>query len=186
MGKADIENAVSEAIERHMQGGVIMLQLPAEEYFESNAASVRELTRRNFEGVYVSFRWPYRNIASMLEQRGADAKRILFVDTAPGGNGGRCVHISEKIEVDELIKAINLSLPRIRSAKKFIFIDSVAAIALRNPLSETMRFFEFLSRTVKRHDTPEVLLIFNITRDGAARNFIRDSVIRVDETIEVE
>jgi KaiC/GvpD/RAD55 family RecA-like ATPase len=185
MTKADSENRVSEAIERHMQGGVIMLQLPAEEHFESSAVSVRELTKRSFEGVYVSFRWPYKNISSMLEQKGADLRKILFVDAAPGDDAGRCVHISGSIGVDELIRAINTSLPRIKSAKKFIFIDSMSAIALRNPLSETMRFFEFLSRTVKRHDTPELLLIFNISKDGTARDFIRDSVIRVDETVEV-
>lgn len=185
MAKPGIENALSEAIERHMQGGVIMLQVPEEGYSESGAASMKELTRRSFEGVYVSFRQPHRNIASILERKGADTGKIFFVDAAPGGDGDRCVHISESIGIDELIGAINASLPRIKAAKRFIFIDSMSAIALRNPLSETMRFFEFLSRTVKRHDTPELLLVFNITGDGAAKAFIHDSVIRVDETVEI-
>lgn len=185
MAKADMENAVSEAIERHMQGGVIMMELPTEEHSEANATYVVALTKRSFEGVYISFRQPYKNISSMLKQKGADIGKLVFIDSVPGHNGERCVHISGKIGVDELIGAINASLPSLKSSKKFIYIDSVGAIALHNQLSETMRLFEFLARTVRKHDTPDVLLIFNITKETARQDFITDSVIKVDEVVDI-
>jgi KaiC/GvpD/RAD55 family RecA-like ATPase len=185
MAKADMESAVSEAIDRHMQGGVIMLELPTQEYYEANAASVVALTRKSFEGIYVSLQQPYKNAYSMLKQKGADAGRVVFIDAVPGQEVSRCVHISGKIEVGELISAINDALPDLRSSKRFIFIDSMAAITSHNQLSETMRLFEFLARAVRKNDTPELLLIFNVTREDSREEFIRDSVIKVDEVVKV-
>ncbi len=185
MAKAKMENAVSELVERHMQGGVIMMELPADEYFEASATSVVALTKRGFDGIYVSFRQPYKESLAMLKKRGADSAKLFFIDKMAGEDGGRCVHIAARIAVDEFVRAINTSLPNLKSSKKFIYIDSVAAITTRNSLSETMRLFEFLSRTVRKHDTPEMLLIFNVTRESAAQDFIRNTVIKVDEILNI-
>jgi KaiC/GvpD/RAD55 family RecA-like ATPase len=185
MTKAQMESAVSELVERHMQGGVIMVELPAEEYFETSAASVVALTKRSFDGLYVSFKQPYKDSLAMLKKRGADSDKLFFIDTEAGQDGGKCIHIGGKISVDEFVRAINTALSKLKSSKKFIYIDSMAAITSRNPLSETMRLFEFLSRTVRKHDTPELLLVFNVTKESAAQDFIRNSVIKVDEVLSV-
>jgi KaiC/GvpD/RAD55 family RecA-like ATPase len=95
----------------------------------------------------------------------------------------KCVHISEDIDIDDLVRAIYTSLPKLKGSKKFIFIDSLTTISLYKPLSETMRFSEFLIRTVKKAETESITLIFNVAKDLAQEKFIKDIALHVDEII---
>jgi len=189
MVKETIKKSLDEVIKRHRRGTVIMMELPTENYFEANSASVKLLTSKGFEGIYISFQRPFRNISSLLTQQGININKILFVDVATAfgremqEKNPRCIHISSSIDIDELVRAIYISLPKLKSKKRFIFIDSLTTIALYKPLSETMRFSEFLIRTVKKHKIEDVILIFNVAKDLAQKKFIRDVAIHVDEVI---
>ena len=47
------------------------------------------------------------------------------------------------IDINELVRAIYTSMPRLTTKNKFVFIDSISTITLHKPLSETLRFSEF-------------------------------------------
>jgi KaiC/GvpD/RAD55 family RecA-like ATPase len=166
------------------------MELPAEQYFEANVSSVKTLTGNGFEGVYVSFQRPFNNISSLLKQQGININKLFFVDVATAFGGElqekslRCIHISQSIDIDELVRAIYTSLDGLKGKKKFIFIDSLTTLALYKPLSETMRFSEFLMLTAKKHKE-KVLLVFNVAKDLAQKKFIKDVALHVDEVISI-
>ena len=178
---------LSEALKKHKQGAIVMMELPAESYFESNIASIKLLTSKGLGGVYISFQRPYKNIFSLLKQKGIKPNNLIFIDaaTAVGGEAreseGRCVHISPDIDIDELVRAIYTSLPKLKNKKKFVFIDSLTTIALYKPLSEILRFSEFLMRMVRNREIDNV--IFNVAKDLAQKKFIQDIAIKADEVI---
>lgn len=165
-----------------------MMEIPAESYFESNSASVKALTSKGFDGIYISFQRPFKNISSLFAEKGIDIDKLLFIDVASSlsretqERDPRCVHISPDINIDELVRAIYTSLPKLKSKKRFIFIDSLTTISLYKPLSETMRFSEFLIRTVKK-EAYNISLVFNVAKDLAQRKFIKDIALQVDEII---
>ena len=192
MTKQIIKNSLSAAIKRHKEGAVIMMELPAESYLEANLVSVELLTRLGFEGVYVSFHRPFNNIFSLLKARGINVNKLLFIDVATAfaeekqEKNPRCIHISPSIDIDELVRTIYTSISKLKSKKRFVFIDSMTTITLYKPLSETMRFSEFLFRTVKKHEVEDVVLIFNVAKGLAQKKFIKDIALHVDEVIGVK
>ena len=192
MLKQTIEKSLAAALKKHKEGAVIMMELPAESYFEANSASVKLLTSSGFEGVYVSFHRPFNNIFSLLKQQKINVNKLLFIDVATAFGGEvqeknpRCFHISPAIDIDELVRAIYTSISNLKGSNRFVFIDSLTTITLYKPLSEVMRFSEFLVRTVKKHEAGDVVLIINVAKDLAQKKFIRDIAIQVDEVISVK
>ncbi len=166
----------------------IMLELPEESYFEQNYRTIKELQKQGYQGVYVSFHRPFGSISSLLKNQGIDLKKIIFIDVAAAltkesqDKNERCIHISKDIDVDELVKAIYTSLDKIKG-KKFIFIDSLTTLTLYKPLSETLRFSEFLMRTVENEK--DVKLIFNVAKNLAQKKFIQDVALKIDSVIKV-
>ena len=186
--KVSIEHAIQ--IDKH--GVIIMIELPINAYFEMNSSTIKLLTDQGFQGIYISFQRPFKNIFSLFESEGIDTSTLLFIDAATALSGEkqhedpRCVPISPELDIDELVKAIYLSLPRLKSQKKFIFIDSLTTISLYKPLSQIMRFSEFLMRTVRKENEENVILIFNVAKDLAQKKFIRDVAFHVDQVISVD
>ncbi len=188
MPRKSIKRSLGDVIKKHKEGAVIMMELPAEAYFETGSSSVKLMTKKGFDGIYISFQRPFENISSLFSDQKIDLKKVLFIDTATSlvsevqGKNPRCIHISRDICIDDLVRAIYTFLPKLKSRKKFIFIDSLTTITLYKPLSETMRFSEFLIRAIRKD---QIFLIFNVARELAQRKFIRDIALRVDEIIGV-
>jgi len=183
------ENELETALARHDKGAVIMLELPAENYFEANASSVKFLTTNGYEGVYVSFNRPFKNISSLLEWHGIDINRLFIVDGAIAFSGEtqeknpRCINISSKVDIDEMVQVICASLSKLKSEKKFVFVDSLTTMGLYKPLSDMKKFSEFLVRAVKKHKIGNVTFLFNIAEDPSQKRFIKDMDPYTDEFI---
>lgn len=188
MGR-NIGKLLSDAMERHPDGGVFLIELPAESYFEAGSESLRFLIGNGMEGDYVSFQRPSENVSELLEKGGINVSKIIFIDVASGlggkkeRSGARCVHIGEGIEIDELSRAVYTTLPKLKG-KKFIYIDSLTTIALHKPLSEMMRLFEFLVMETRK--AKGTVLIINVARELAQKKFIEDVAVHADEIISVD
>jgi KaiC/GvpD/RAD55 family RecA-like ATPase len=189
MVEEDTKKSLASVIKEYKKEAVIMMELPTESYFDSNSASVKLLIDEEFEGIYISFQRPFKNIYSLFNQQGISVDKLFFIDvaTALGGEAqeedSKCIHISPAIDIDELVRAIYNSIPKLKSKKKFIFIDSLTTITLYKPLSEVMRFSEFLVRTVRKNEIDSIFLIFNVAKDLAQKKFIKDIALHVDEII---
>lgn len=192
MEKKTIEQELLHVLHNHEKGTVVMAELPEETYLDATIASLKELLHDGFEGVYISFQRPFDNISRIFEQQGIDINKLLVIDVASAlakqtkTTHARCVHIANKIDINELVRAIYTSLPRLSSAKKFVYVDSISTISLHKPLSETLRFSEFLMRTMhKTSVSGSTFLIFNVAKGLSQKKFIRDIALRVGETIRV-
>jgi KaiC/GvpD/RAD55 family RecA-like ATPase len=190
-----VENHTQEllgALRRHENGSVIMTELPSDTYMMVASSSLRALLEDGFEGVYISFQRPFSNLVSVLKDHDVNVEKLIVVDVASAiaqeerAVHDRCVHISEQIDINELVRAIYTSLPRLSRGKRFVFIDSISTISLHKPLSETLRFSEFLMRTVKKASSSDVThLIFNVAQGLSQKKFIKDIALKVHETIRV-
>lgn len=184
--KDSLERCVTE-----YQKAIIMMELPSDDYANAATTAVKCLIEQGYEGIYVTFQRPYQNMAALFEQKNVDIDKIWFIDAATEMSDKnlvfeeKCIHISPEIDVDDLVRAIYLTLPKLKSSKKFVFIDSLTTIGLYKPLSEVLRLSEFLIRTVKRHDAENVVLLFNVAKDLAQKRFIKDIALHVDEVVSV-
>lgn len=189
-----MENGIGSALEKCVGNSIIMAELPETNYFEACTGIVRTLTEKGYGGVYVSFQRPFNNITNMLAKNKINTSGMLFVDVASATINERsackkskkCVPISEEMDIDEIVRAIYTSLPKLKNGNRFIFIDSVTTLTLHKPLSESMRFFEFLMREVRKHGEKEnVVLVLNVAKNLAEKKFIRDIALDVDGVVKV-
>src|SRR3989344_3660084 len=183
-----LELAINEIL-KTKKGTSIVLEIDTKSYLEINIKTIQKLKKQGLSSVYVSMQRPFKNISSLLKKQGIDLNKLIFIDVASAVSKETpkqckgCVHISPKLDIDELIKAIYTSLDQMKG-KKFIFIDSLTTFALHKPISETLRFFEFLMRRVK--DGKDIALILNAAKDLSHKKFIQDVVVHADKTIEVK
>lgn len=183
-----IHEAMLDIIRTETKGTIIMAELPTENYFEASSSCVKALIDHAYGGVYISFQRPFPHIKESLQEKGINTDKLLFIDVATAfakgkiTNDPQCTHISQAIDVNELVRAIYLALEQLEQKEKFIFIDSISTITLFKPLSETLRFSEFLIRTTKKYKDP-VHLIFNVAKELSQKKFIKDIALRVNKII---
>ena len=192
MLRDETKKALEKTIQTDKQRTIIMIEHPIKSYFEMNSSTVKLLTSKGFQGVYISFQRPYKNVTSLFKRDEIDIDKLLFIDAAtvlsgePQDENIHCTPLlSPSIELDELVKAIYTSLQKLDSKNKFIFIDSLTTITLYKPLSQIMKFSEFLVYTVQKVKDENIILIFNVAKDLAQKKFIRDVAFRVDQVISV-
>ena len=179
-------------LQSYRKGVIVMVESPTDTYFEINLSIIKLLMNKGFQGIYISFQRPFKNVSSIFKTKGININELLFIDTATAFSGEQqhddmhCINVSQALDIDELVKAIYTSMPKLNSQKKFIFIDSLTTIALYKPFSEIMRFSEFLMGTVRKVDVGNIILIFNVAKDLAQKKFIRDVAFRVDRVITVD
>ena len=185
-----LELAINEILKTG-KGTSLVLEIDTKSYLEANIKTIKELQKKGLSGVYVNVQRPFKNISSLLEKEGIDIDKLIFIDVASAisketqENNNRCVHISPELDVDELVKVIYTSAEKLKG-KRFIFIDSLTTFALYKPISETLRFSEFLMRMVKDEKDIILILIFNVVKDLSHKKFIQDVVLHADKTIEVK
>ena len=185
-----IDQSLVNIMNKHKQGIVIMTELPSENYFDIASACVKKMIDDGYAGLYISFQRPFNNLITSLKRRGVNTDKLLFVDVASSlandsqSDHSQVIHVSEKLDINELVRVINSSLPSIPTKQKFIYVDSLSTITLHKPLSETLRFSEFLIRTTKNTSVDEaVFLIFNVSKDLSQKRFIKDIALRVNEVV---
>ena len=184
-----IKERISKAVENSEKGTVLMLELPTEGYFDACSATVRLLESMGYEGVYLSFQRPFKNVSALLLKCGVNIDKLLFVDLASGVSDGfrevnsRCIYVDDFRDIDEIVHAIYTSLSQLSGKKQYVFIDSLTTLALYLPLSEMMRFSEFLQHTIRNGGKMRKDLIFNVAQDLRQKKFIKDIAMTVDEVI---
>ncbi len=181
----------SKSIKSNKKNSVVMLELPTDYYLNNIIESVKQLTDEGYGGVYISFQRPFVNVLSLFEENGVDLKDLFFVDIPTkkidfeGTDNSKCINISPKFDIDELVKATYESLEKVKSEKVFVYIDSLTTISLFKPLSEIARYSEFLVREIKDEKFEKSVLVLNVSKDLAEKEFIRDIAIHADKVIEV-
>jgi uncharacterized protein YerC len=167
---------------------IVMREVPEDRYLEANSASIKELVANGYSGVYLSFQRPFTNLATHFKKKGIPLGKLAFIDgissraEMPVPDAG-CIMLPPDPDIDEIINAIVTSLHHLESDTCFVFVDSLTTITLYKPLSEVLRFAEFLTHTVKTSPGKSVLLIFNVGKAQAQKRFIRDVAMRVDEIL---
>ena len=168
------------------KGSVILLESPAEGYFEVNLESVRFLLDDGYEGVYMSFQRPFNNLVSNFERCGIDTNKLLIVDGATVFCGGalekdpRCVEVSDNMDFSDLVKAVYNSLLRLKGEKRFVFVDSLSTMALYKPVPEALKFCDALISDAKDERFEEVTFLFNVAKDLANTCYIDDIAMYAD------
>ncbi|UCB59139.1 MAG: hypothetical protein JSV67_02230 [Thermoplasmatales archaeon] len=168
---------------------IVMIESPSDNYLDANISSIKTMIDNGFEGVYLSFQRPFKNIFSLFEREGINLDKIYVVDFATAfcksdqELNPRCVNINSGFEFEEMIKIICLTLERLTQEKRFVFVDSISTYALHENLDDISRFPESLINAIKNRKIDDVTLIFNIANDIAKKRYVENINLYANEHI---
>jgi archaellum biogenesis ATPase FlaH len=147
------------------------------------------LLNKNFEGTYVSFQRPFNNICSLFKHNNINLNKVLVVDAASALCGemqeynNRCVSLSDNLEIEEIVKVIYLSLLRLESENKFVFVDSLSTLALHENLSDSLKFPKSLINKIRQNHLENVVFIFNVADDIFSKRYAENILSYADQCI---
>jgi hypothetical protein len=168
---------------------VVVIESPAENYLQANVSSVKSMLDNGFEGVYLSFQRPFKNISYLFEKEGIELGRLFIIDFATVFSNSdqefnqRCVNVSPGVTVEEMINTICSSLEKLSQDKRFVFVDSLSTLALHEEFSETMKFPERLINTIRGRNINDVTFVFNIADDLARQRYMKNVDVYANEHI---
>ena len=122
-------NMFIEKINNYEDGATFLLKLPVEEYFYTNNNLVKSLLYKNYQGIYISFQRPLKNILNSFKQNNIDCKKIKIIDYASedmliNDYNDNYTKIST-LNINIILKDIIDNLTKIKTKNKFILIDSL-------------------------------------------------------------
>jgi KaiC/GvpD/RAD55 family RecA-like ATPase len=172
-----------------LKGGfVILVEHPADSYFDELSHGLNSMLKRGYEAVYINSQRPYGNLIQRLKELNVNTKKLVFVDFVNSIEESehckepRCTRIIPSVGLEHLALAVRQSLLKLKSKKRLVFVDSITTLMLYENISNKVlyRFYEFLMDTArKEQDT----LILNVSQGMAKKSIIKDLMFFVDMEI---
>lgn len=174
----DLNNSFKKALKNN-KGGIIFLEIPSDNYIQTNLKSIKTMLDDGFEGVYISFQRPFNNLLSLFKNNYIDVNKMFIMDCATAFCGDkiahdpRCISVSIDFEIEDMVNLAVSSLNNLDSDKKFIFVDSLSTFSLHKSFFNISRFPELLIDTVNDNTSGHISCIFNISEDVPHKSFVK-------------
>ena len=180
MVQKSIKKHLSRVIKKHKNGALVIMRLPYKLYSEANHLSIKHLTDMGMDGVYVMLNRPFQSAFSSLTERDVDTERLFFIDAATNlarknNKDERCIYL--KPDIREITGSIASSLKKLKSEKKFIYLDSLTTLSLYNMDSRKV------SRELIKLLDEKIFLILNVAHDLSERSIAKVIGSKANEDI---
>ena len=187
-----VKNCLSETIKNCKDGASVVLELPTETYSNVNVSSAKFLIDSGYEGIYVSFQRPFKNILSIFKNQGIDTNKMAFIDLATqcsideDESSYECTDLSRSLNVEQLGKSVYSQIDKFKSNKIFILIDSLNTLSLYKSSKDIVRFADILVENINSHGSKNVVVLFSLAKDLCKKDFARHITYNADQVINVE
>lgn len=168
-----------------------MVEPKAENYFNIVTNTVKTMTEKDFQGVFISFQRPCNDVRKRFKEKGINTNGIKFLDLATRleqeeppeehHNQG-ALYLSPESDLEYVARKTLGILKEISGDKKFIVVDSLDTSSLYNPIEQIMRFSEFLLQA-RALEKGRLVIVFNLSKELSKNQFIKDIAIKVDKVI---
>jgi archaellum biogenesis ATPase FlaH len=188
-----LEKKIKSVVKRRSNGGSILLELFSQTYFQANCSVLKHLADSNYYGIFISSQRPFQNLVTLLKNNSIPLKNLYFVDVAVAlakeeqKKYPNCIHVPHDIDIDALTSAIYTAfLSKLRTEKKFIFIDSLTTMLAYSPIYEKMllRFSDFLLGIAAKN--AGTLVIMSVSRERSNDPILRALKEKVDEVVRAD
>jgi len=186
-----VKSCLSETIKNCKDGASVVLELPTENYFQVNVSSAKFLIDNGFEGIYVSFQRPLKNIYSLFKDKSVDINKLVFIDLATqcsideSDNNYEYIDISLSLNIEQLGKSVYSQIGKLKSNNIFILIDSLNTLSLYKSSEEIIEFADILVQNINKYDSKNIIILFNVAQDLCQKDFIKDIIFNADQVINV-
>jgi len=189
LNRKKFNHILDEKLKPQNKGAVIVIETPVENYIDANISSVKSMIDNGFEGIYLSFQRPFKNISVLFEQNGIDIERLFIFDCASVFSecdqdcNPRCIKLGSSFKLEDMVEKICCNIQKLNSDKRFIFVDSLSTLAIHESFSETLKFSEFLINSVRKKESDNITFVFNVAKELGTKRYNENINFYADEHI---
>jgi KaiC/GvpD/RAD55 family RecA-like ATPase len=138
------------------KGWVSLVQVPVDKHLLVNTEALKLLiTELGYQCVYITLGKSCNELDTLYKRSGVATGKLFFIDAVSqmygeqAQNSARCHYTAGPLDVDSITVKLRELLNSLGDVKKCVFLDSVTTVMLYNSMSRTLRFSQFLTKTLK-------------------------------------
>ncbi|MBL7160608.1 MAG: hypothetical protein ISS93_02015 [Candidatus Aenigmarchaeota archaeon] len=136
-------------------GFIALVLTDAEEMLKTNITILKELTKQDHIGLYITVNQPYKRLLQLLDNNKIPTDRMFFIDCVTRMAGGtskrenNCIFIASPSGLTELGIAISQALESFPDKKKYIYMDALSTLIIYNTAGSIAKFSHFIMSKIK-------------------------------------
>ncbi len=152
---------------------VALVAVDAKNYAKTNLEIIKQLTKEQTPGVYVTLSKPYETILKTMQNKDIDTRLIIFIDAVTKTAGGElrkeenCLYIGSPEKLSDISIAMDQAVMALPSAKRFLFFDSLSILLIYSQPKTVARFIHFLAGKMRVWKVKGIIISLRREKDDA-------------------
>ena len=182
------KDVIMEAFKSVPEDSILYLSVDADNYYVTMLAAMEHVKNTlELPGIYVTASRSAERIRSQLKLEKIDAHKLYYVDTIAILSGTRTSHpaiqmVESPAMLETIILKIKWFLRHIKDESRFVFLDSINALAVYN---EPKLMCEFLHVLINLMSTRDVMTILFAVKEQTPQDVQQVLKLSSDDVIEV-
>lgn len=190
INKVNITKLLKEKYTKLGQGWITLMQIPIENSMQVNIEAIKILQDLGYEGIYITLSKDYVELSKLFRAKGIDMGKIIFIDGISQMYGIKQVkspsvtYVDGPVSIDAISESVTKIVPSMKNKKKFVFLDSITTVLLYNSLERTLRFSQFLTKSLKQLQA--VGIVVSVSKGFANENLVKELTKVSNEVINLQ
>jgi KaiC/GvpD/RAD55 family RecA-like ATPase len=190
IGSAAVSKVLRQQCERLSSGWISLIQLPPMKHMNVNTEVLRVLINElKYTCIYITFTKSYPELDKTFKESGINTAKILYIDAISKMYGtkevhfDRCTYVAGPLDIEAITVALRSQFSKLQGKKTCVFLDSVTTLLLYNSMPRTLRFSQFLTKTIREMGFTGVML--SLAKGVATKKLATELASFCDEVVEV-
>ncbi|MCX6695943.1 MAG: hypothetical protein NTU61_06575, partial [Candidatus Altiarchaeota archaeon] len=199
VGVIESENEANDRVYQRLLSGIkrlknnmmLIITSPSKDHMTAVSSMLKILIRdREMGGVYISISRPHEYIVNAMSMENIESDDVYFVDCISklGGrmdskDGENTVFVENPSSLEEVSMYLDRLLPKVKSANKFVFLDSIDSLLIYNNEKYVKEFTHYLINKVRLSGIAGI--VFSIEKKEA-EDLIKTLLPMCDSQIKLE
>jgi len=190
INKTDVTKLLTEKFGKLGQGWITLLQIPIERAVDINIEAIKTLQSLGYEGIYITLSKDYVELSKIFQENDINMGKIAFIDGISQMYGIGKVeapnvsYVEGPLSIDTIVESVTSIAPKMKSDKKFVFLDSITTVLLYNSLERTLKFSSFLTESLKKMGV--VGVVVSVSKGFANENLVKELTRVSNEVINLQ
>jgi KaiC/GvpD/RAD55 family RecA-like ATPase len=170
-------------------GWVTLVQVPPKSHMNVNVEALKILINElGFKCIYITLGKGFVELDRLFKTAGVQTSNLYFIDAisqmygAEHASTKRCMYTAGPIDVDSITVSLRELMVQLGEEKKCILLDSVTTVLLYNSLPRTLRFSQFLTKTIKEMGVTGVMV--SLSKGETTMQLIKELDVLCDEVLD--
>jgi hypothetical protein len=190
LNKTNVTNLLREEYKKLDSGWITLIQIPSDFHQKMNTESIRILTSElKYTVIYITLGKPCSELDVLFSKEKINTDKLFYVDAISQMYGQkkadkkRYIYTAGPLDIDAISISLRSLLSQLSGERVCVLLDSVSTVLLYNSLPRTVRFSQFLTKTLKQLGVNGVIV--SVTSSAVTKKLTSKLKTLCDEFIDL-